>query len=288
MPEPSVYNPLGVPFIELLSVDSTNNYALTQVHGGLAQHGMAFFTNEQVAGKGQRGKTWTSPKNTSLILSVVIDPQLSISQQFQLSACIAVAVHEFFNHYAGRATRIKWPNDLYWNDRKAGGILIENIIGSKRADTPDNKSAKITERTVSPKPNGSDQPATQWLWAVAGIGININQVSFPAELKNPVSLKQITGKNFEPAQLAKELCTILDKNFKDLITNGFHDIYTSYLACLYKKNETVRLRKNNRVFDAVIKSVSPAGELLVEHAIEESFGFGEIEWIIPASGEPEK
>ena len=53
-----------------------------------------------------------------------------VTQQFQLSACIAVAVCTFFQKYAGEDTRIKWPNDLYWKDRKAGGILIENIVGS--------------------------------------------------------------------------------------------------------------------------------------------------------------
>lgn len=259
MPEPLLYNLLGTPFIELVSVDSTNNYALTQIHAGLAQHGTAFFAHEQVAGKGQRGKTWTTQKDSSLIISIVISPQpLQLMQQFHLSACIALSVSEFFGSYAGNSTRIKWPNDLYWYDRKAGGILIENIIGTKKPED-----------------------AAGWLWAVVGIGINLNQVSFPQELRNPVSLKQITGKNFDPVILAKELCAIIDRNFKQLIINGFEDIYTTYLSHLYKKNELVKLKKDNRIFEAVIQSVSPTGELVVQHAIEESFRFGEIEWVIP-------
>ncbi len=262
MPEPSVYNPLGSPFIELLSVDSTNNYALTKLHAGLTQHGAAFFAHEQIAGKGQRGKTWISEKDANLILSVVINPHhlLELTQQFLLSACVAVSAAEFFSRYAGDATRIKWPNDLYWSDRKAGGILIENIIGSQRSDT--------------------ESPIASWLWAVAGIGININQASFSPELKNPVSLRQITGKNFDPVALAKELCDILEKNFKYLIINGFDTIYTTYLSLLYKKNEPVKLKKDNRVFEAIIQSVLPTGELVVKHAIEERFNFGEIEWMI--------
>ena len=68
-------------------------------------------------------------------MSIVIDPRpLSLTQQFQLSACVAVAVCEFFRQICTEMTRIKWPNDLYWQDRKAGGILIENIIGSQRAE----------------------------------------------------------------------------------------------------------------------------------------------------------
>lgn len=260
MPEPFLYNLLGVPFIELSSVDSTNNYALTQIHAGLAQHGTAFFAHDQLAGKGQRGKVWASEKDASLILSVLINPQtIQVSQQFQFSACVALSVCEFFSHYTGKGTSIKWPNDLYWYDRKAGGILIENVIGNKKpADT------------------------VSWLWAVVGIGININQVLFPDELNNPVSLRQITGRNFNPVELSKELCAILEKNFKQLITNGFEDIYNAYLSHLYKKNESVKLKKGNRVFKATIKSVLPTGELLVQHALEESFRSGEIEWVIVA------
>lgn len=246
------YPAFGTPFIELESVDSTNNYALQQLHAGLAQHGTAFFAHEQVAGKGQRGKVWTMDKGVNLILSVVIDPQpLSVSQQFQLSACVAVAAFELFSKYAGEDTRIKWPNDLYWQDRKAGGILIESIIGGNH----------------------------EWKWAVAGSGININQTSFPEGVKNPVSLKQITGKDFDPVELAKEYCGLLNDRFRTLQTSGFDTVYSLYLNNLYKRNERVKLKKNNRVFEALIKTVTPDGLLITEHGIEEEFRTGEVEWV---------
>jgi BirA family transcriptional regulator, biotin operon repressor / biotin---[acetyl-CoA-carboxylase] ligase len=288
LPKPSLYNSLGLPFIELRSVESTNNYALTQLHAGLTRHGAAFFAYDQTAGKGQRGKTWQAAKGSGIIISVVINPHpLQLSQQFHLSACIALSVCEFFDQYAGGSTKIKWPNDLYWNDRKAGGILIENIIGQRK---PEIRSQKYGARTQEYVDNrtlemgnpqwASDPTSSRWLWAVAGIGININQTVFPDELANAVSLKQITGNNYDPVKLAKELCLLLDKNFKKLLSAGFEDIYTSYLSQLYKKNEPVKLKKDNRVFEALIKSVSPGGELIVQHAIEERFQFGEIEWII--------
>jgi BirA family transcriptional regulator, biotin operon repressor / biotin---[acetyl-CoA-carboxylase] ligase len=273
-----------MPFIELLSIDSTNNYAFTQIHAGLTQHGAAFFAHEQIAGKGQRGKTWITPKDSSLILSIVIDPKpLQLAQQFQFNACIAVSVCQFFDHYAGNCTSIKWPNDLYWNDRKAGGILIENIIGSRKSEGSGQKK-EVGQSSGDEGPaatsHESNPQSANWLWAVTGIGININQTVFPAELKNPVSLKQITGKDFDPVKLAKELCFVIDKNFKKLIMTGFEEIYTSYLSSLYKKNEPVKLKKDNRIFEAIIKSVSPVGELIVQHAIEEKYRFGEVEWII--------
>lgn len=268
MPQLPAWNPLGTPFIELQSVDSTNNYAHGQLYAGLAQHGAAFFAHEQFAGKGQRGKAWVIEKDCNLILSLVIDPgPLSSAQQFQLSACIANSVHELFSSYAGDDTRIKWPNDLYWQDRKAGGILIENVISSQQ----------------SPVGNGwlAVNNSGEWKWAIAGVGININQGLFPNELKNPVSLRQITGKTHDPVALAKKLCEITDKNFQLLINKGFSEIYAYYLRHLYKLDQEVKLKKGSRIFKARIKTVTANGHLVVEHGIEEEFDFGQVEWVIP-------
>ena len=272
MPYPPSHKSIGIPFIELQTVDSTNNYALRQVHAGLAQHGLAVFAHKQVAGKGQRGKIWSSDNDASLILSIVINPtSLVIAQQFQLSVCIAVAVHEFFRKYAGIHTRIKWPNDLYWKDRKAGGILIENIVGVNSDDRwpmTDNRQ------------RATDISYPVWQWAVIGIGININQTQFPEHLPNAVSLKQITGKSFTPVELAKELCRTIDNYFYELVIKKFDSILSIYLSHFYKKDEKVKLKKGNRIFEAVIKGISPAGKLIVQHGVEEEFDFGEVEWLI--------
>ena len=171
----------------------------------------------------------------------------------------------------GGDTKIKWPNDLYWQDRKAGGILIENVIGvNKTKDKQSRSEAGENEATYS-----------AWHWSVIGVGINICQTFFPEELKNPVSLRQITGSDYRPVELAKELRQIILKNFHHLVTKGFDDLYSSYLAFLYKKGEAIKLKKGSRVFEATIKSVSPTGKLIVQHAIEEVYDFGEIEWLIP-------
>ena len=274
MPEPPFHKSTGLPFIELDSIDSTNNYALAQLHAGMAQHGTAYFARQQSAGKGQRGKIWVTEKDSSIILTVVIDPQpLSLTQQFELSVCTAVSVCDFFKKYAGDGVRIKWPNDLYWQDRKAGGILIENVIGGQRSE--------VRSRRTEVRENMSSLSA--WRWAVIGIGINLNQTYFPAELKSPVSLKQITGIDYKTIELAKELHQAICNNFKRLITSGFDEFYSSYQFCLYKRGETVKLKKGNRVFEALVKSVSPNGKLIVEHAIEEEYDFGEIEWLIPTA-----
>jgi len=244
-------NSIGTPFIELHSVESTNNYAMGLVHEGVAQHGTAVFAHEQTKGKGQRNREWFSQKDQNVALTIVIEPNyLAISESFLLSMCIAVSTRRFVSNYLGNEVKIKWPNDIYWCDRKAGGILIENVLHGNK-----------------------------WIYAVTGIGLNINQTDFLELSTKAVSFKQVTGKDFNSMQLAKELCTLIDQNYETL-RHQKEAIIGEYKTGLYKLNETVRLKKDNRVFNAVVKDVSNMGELIVHHATEETFAVGDVEWII--------
>ena len=243
----------GGSFFKILdTVDSTNNYAMDKVHAGLANHGTVWFTHHQTAGKGQRGKSWKSEQKKNIAMSVVLKPeQLNAGQQFYLSAAVALACFHFFSKYAGDDTKIKWPNDLFWRDRKAGGVLIENIFHGKK-----------------------------WKWAVVGIGININQTGFDESLQNPVSLKQITGKEFDTVAMGKELYVLLMKNISVLNEETINPILEDYNLNLYKLNKPVTLKKNETTFQTVIKEVSPGGRLLTVDSTERQFDFGEVEWIL--------
>jgi BirA family biotin operon repressor/biotin-[acetyl-CoA-carboxylase] ligase len=244
-------NSIGSAFIELHTTESTNNYAMGLVHEGLAQHGTAVFAHAQTQGRGQRTKEWLSEPGKNIALTLIIEPKgLNLSESFLLSMAIATAVQQSVTNYLGDYVTIKWPNDIYWRDRKAGGILIENVF------------------------QGSN-----WKYALVGIGLNINQTHFPGLNNKAVSFKQVTGKDFEPVALAKELCALANDWFLKLINNP-PSIIESYKGSLYKLNEPVRLRKGTRVFSAVIKDVTTAGELVVQHAMEERFNVGEVEWLI--------
>lgn len=244
-------NPIGKPFIELLTVESTNNYAMGLARAGMAQHGATVFTSDQTKGKGQRNKTWSSEKGKNIAMSVVIEPKtLPASGAFLLSMMMAVSVHAFLKTYTSAGLRIKWPNDIYWGDRKAAGILIENIW-----------------------------QGAEWNFAVIGIGINVNQTDFGELSTKAISLRQITGEECIPVKLAKELCAVIQRNF-ELMTGTPENITAAYKSQLFKRGEVVKLKKDNRVFEALIKDVSEGGELIVQHAIEERFMVGEIEWIV--------
>ena len=255
MSSSSTINTIGHPFVELDEVDSTNNYAFDKLQANLAAHGTAFFAHAQTKGKGQRGKAWNAEPDSNIILSVTLDTSfLSMHQQFLLSIAVALAGYDLFSKYAGEETKIKWPNDIYWRDRKAGGILIESSVTTNKADK------------------------AVWKWAVAGIGININQTVFPKNLVNPVSLKQITGKNFNTILLAKELCVCLQKRFSELKKGFDKKQLQEYNSYLYKLHQTVRLKKKNAAFHCVIEGVNVKGELMVSGAAQENFVWGEVEW----------
>jgi len=246
----SIIHTAGQPFIELITVDSTNNYAMAEVQKGTVQHGTAWFAYNQTAGKGQRGRQWHATPGQNIMLSVALNTSgLLVSDQFFLLCAIALAAHDICSKYAGSETSVKWVNDIYWNDRKAGGILIENVLRGNN-----------------------------WQWAVAGIGININQTAFGDTAGRAVSLKQITGKTFDVVALAKELQGYVAARFNQLIADKA-GVLDDYNNILYRRGTSVRLKKENIVFNAIIKEALPDGMLRVEGAAWETFGFGEVEWV---------
>jgi BirA family transcriptional regulator, biotin operon repressor / biotin---[acetyl-CoA-carboxylase] ligase len=238
-------------FSILDSVESTNNYAMQQVHAGLAKHGQAWYAKEQRGGKGQRGKIWKTTVGENVILSIAIQPNPIFNvKPFSLSALVACICRDCFAEIAGDDTKIKWPNDIYWRDRKAGGILIENIFKGK-----------------------------DWQWAIIGIGINVNQMVFDENVGNATSLKIITQKENDSVLLARKIQQILLEKLKQINETDIH-IYLDYLNNnLYKKNETVHLKKDNAVFAIKIIGVNEYGQLLAQDVMERTFEVGEVEWI---------
>jgi BirA family biotin operon repressor/biotin-[acetyl-CoA-carboxylase] ligase len=244
---------IGHSFHELDTIDSTNSYAMQKVQEKLAEHGTVYFAQHQTSGKGTRGKGWEAKYGENITISMVIDVKfLAIHQQFFFSAAIALAVFDFFFKYAGEGCSIKWPNDLFFNDSKAAGILIENSI-----------------------------QGNQWQWAIVGIGININQTDFGNDAPNAISLAQITGAQFDIITLAKELCNYVEARYQELQTHQFDKIIQEYNNHLYKKNMPIKLKKNSISFECIIDGVAANGDLLVKNGLQSSFTFGEVIWEIP-------
>ena len=189
---------LGAPLIELSTIDSTNIYAMAQIKAGLAKSGSCFRADFQTQGKGQHGRVWESSKGQNILCSYILElekldalKKWAPTDQIGFSAAIALGIRAFFDAHTNGDTKIKRPNDIYWRDRKAGGILIENLLKGKA-----------------------------WTWAVVGIGININQTVFSPEAPNPVSLKQITGRDWDILSLQEALSKALNKSIQDWLMEG--------------------------------------------------------------------
>ena len=249
--------PIGLPFTELTEVDSTNIYAMNQVKTNLAVHGAAFLAQKQWAGKGQMGKAWAAESGQNILLSVVLDPKKLVFNGSELepsivSMLIAVGCFNFFITYAGDETRIKWPNDIYWRDRKAAGILIENSFRGPI-----------------------------WQWSVAGMGVNINQTEFGTGLQKAVSLKQMTGKTFQVPALAKELCSHIEAALQMVVDKGPGTLLALYNNALYKKGEQVQLDIEGKKITATICRVLSNGHLEIEteNGSKQSHALGAIQWL---------
>lgn len=243
---------IGNPLTILNEVESSNNYATGLAIHGLAHHGHAVLARFQSAGKGQRGRTWQGAPGQNIALSVVLDMKgISLTRNFELSMAIALGVYDFFSHFAGENTRIKWPNDIYWSDRKAVGILIENSIQGQN-----------------------------WQWAIAGMGINMNQAAFSGQMEaKAVSLRQITGKSYDIEQSTRRLCGHLEDRYQQFLLDPV-GLLTAYNRVLYAKDQEVTVIYKEHSFRVTIQTVDAQGRLWITGAPVPYFQFGEITWVI--------
>jgi BirA family biotin operon repressor/biotin-[acetyl-CoA-carboxylase] ligase len=123
-----------------------------------------------------------------------------------------------------------------------------------------------------------DSRFTTWLWAIAGMGLNINQTQFGEGVLRPVSLKQITGKTYDIHLLSRELCSCLEQRYQSISNPA--QLLADYHQAMYKKGQTVKLKKENSVFETTITGVTPSGQLITKDVLERYFEVGEVEWII--------
>lgn len=209
---------LGRVRIHLSEVTSTNNYARQLLQDSLPVEGTLITASNQTTGRGQRQHQWESAPNQNITASYILRPVfLAAERQFMLSAAVALGVHDtasrFCNHTQVQV-RIKWPNDLLVGTQKIAGILIENTLRGKSIDA-----------------------------SIVGIGLNVNQSNFPADLK-ATSLAQIVGKNFVLDEVLSELNRNLDLRYSQLKAMGFERLMEHYNALLFCRGERVLLHVN--------------------------------------------
>lgn len=202
-----------------------------------ACHGTVVVTDCQTAGRGQRGNHWEAEPGKNLTFSIMLEPVgLPAREQFTLSEAVAIAVVDTLRPLVPDPDdiKVKWPNDIYWRDLKLVGILIENSLSG-----------------------------TSIIRSIAGIGVNVNQERFLSDAPNPVSLKMITGRDYDLSRLIDKLSTAII-NIVDNLNKGVENpaaLHERYRELLWRGTgyHPYRDTATGEQFQAAIQSIAPDG-----------------------------
>lgn len=224
--------------IVLDSIDSTNNYAKKLAEKG-ASHGTTVIANEQTAGKGRMGRSFSSPKNTGLYMSIILRPDIAVNQVQLITSYLAVITAQAIDTLYGCHTGIKWVNDIMLNDKKVCGILTEASVSCESAS---------------------------FRYIIAGIGVNIGTVKsiFDAELLNIASsLEDETGKIIRRCELAAAIINTLEDRITAFENGSFIDEYRQRSWILGRE---ITVTQNGTQTDAKAIDIDSSAGLIVEYA----------------------
>lgn len=225
------------------STNSTNSLVKEMLAKGEWPHTERYlYAGYQTAGRGQTGNSWESEANKNVLCSILLPPNKNL---YFLNIAVSVAIIRLL----GGQYTIKWPNDIYYNDKKLAGILLENaIVGSEIK------------------------------YSIAGIGLNVNQTVFVSNAPNPVSLKQITGKEYNIDQWMKDLFEAINS----VLNEPEELVWSEYKTHLYRREGYWPFEDQKGRFEAHIEDVLPTGEIVLrdKNGQIHQYGFKQIKYIL--------
>jgi BirA family biotin operon repressor/biotin-[acetyl-CoA-carboxylase] ligase len=194
-----------------------------------------FWALEQTDGIGQRGNHWESAPGENLTFSLVLKPTfLAAERQFRLTQALSLAVTDFLKAFPlPYPVHIKWPNDIYVGQEKICGMLTNNRLQGNHICA-----------------------------SICGIGININQHTFPDWIPNPTSIAILTGKQYPLDQLLQQLLECIAKRYDELRKQ--HDPNQEYLNRLMNLGTPAKYLYQGREITATITGVNSFGHLLLD------------------------
>lgn len=244
---------LGKKVIYLPSCHSTNDVALKLAAETRVMEGTIVVTGNQQKGRGQRGNTWVSEPDANLTFSLILMPRfLPVARQFYLNICFSLAISDLVSnsipYSEEKLVAVKWPNDVYINDNKTAGILIENSLKKSNLEM-----------------------------SVAGVGLNVNQKSFGFE--GPTSLFLESGETYDLTVLLEELVRLIEKRYLQLRNGEWQAMHDEYLQRMYWKDQ-LRLFRSEHLFEGRIRGIDGEGHLLIEtQSGIRSFGIKDVQFI---------
>ena len=229
---------------------STNEEAQKLLKNDKTIEGEVVMTQAQLSGRGQRGNTWESEPGKNLTFSIILKPSsIKISDQFSLHIITSLAIYDSLYSILGKKLKIKWPNDIYYEDRKLGGILIENAI---RANSIEN--------------------------AIIGIGLNINQTEF--SVAKATSISEICLQHFDLNDILESILLNLEKRYLKIKQDKTGQFFSQYKLRLYKYQVEHSFKDATGLFRGKIIDVNKVGQLMIETDNQiRSYSFKEVQFL---------
>ena len=247
-----IFAQMKLKTIHLEQTDSTNRWL--REHMGEADADITVVTADyQTAGRGQGSNTWESEQGKNLLFSMLVRPNyVPVQRQYLLSMTHALALYDTLSSYTDGIS-IKWPNDIYWHDRKICGTLIELGINSDGINS-----------------------------CIFGTGIDVNQRLFRSDAPNPVSLWQILGRETDLKEVLDKVISCMQTRMALLINGRFEEISSNYHEHLYRREGLHSYRDDDGEFQARLIRVADDGRLWLcdSQGKERSYMFKEVAFVI--------
>lgn len=246
---------VGQKSLYLPTCQSTNDVAADSIVHDDVEEGLIVITDRQTAGRGQRGNQWEAEPGHNLTVSLVLRPTfLQATEQFWLNMAVSLGITDALDPLVGNGLRVKWPNDLYVDNQKLGGILIENTL----------------------------QGYTM-AWSVIGMGLNVNQTLF--QYPTATSLQQRTPlpEGYDLQGVLTALLEGIERRYLQLRAGQRDGLKAAYLHRLFRYEEEHVFRADGQTFRGTITGVDATGRLILQIGDDRrDFGFKEIEFVISA------
>jgi BirA family transcriptional regulator, biotin operon repressor / biotin---[acetyl-CoA-carboxylase] ligase len=229
---------IGSEIIRLKEVGSTNDYLMNWLGRERPAEGTVVIAGYQSAGRGTDGSIWESEPGLNLTFSFIIYPLfLAPEAQFYLNKIISLGIADLFHDVLTQRgdIRIKWPNDIYIGNDKVAGTLIQNGVKGSTFD-----------------------------FSIIGIGLNVNQGSFPNDTGNPISLQMVAHRTFDLEDIFSRVLTNLEYRLNQLIKGELKEIDKDYLDRLYRFNQLAGYIYEGKSIQAKITGVNRYGQLILE------------------------
>lgn len=211
-------------------VESTNDEARRDICEGKGVSGNIYIAEHQTKGRGRGGNRWICPAGGGLLFSLVLDPDVECEHWYKMSLAVGMAIVDVLDDM-GLVAKLKWPNDIYVEDKKLAGILIENVDG----------------------------------FLIVGVGLNVSVDEFPEEVVNrATSLCQIIEEKVEREVLLSKIVSAIFEN-GSLISEGFGHLRERVMSCFYLKDHQVSMVVNVDKLEGSVIGLSEKGYLLLKN-----------------------